>query len=98
MNFLATSTCFPFLSQILTVITSKSIIILFFFNEVVFLISAIYFTPSAEKFKYRFCIKIPMKTKPLSKIIKEIREANKDPEFRKGVKEFIKFHTGKDVL
>lgn len=39
-----------------------------------------------------------MKTKPWSKLIKEIKEASKDPEFRKGVKEFIKFHTGKDIL
>jgi len=39
-----------------------------------------------------------MKTKSLSKVIKEIKEANKNPEFRKGIKEFIKFHIGEDVL
>ncbi len=36
-----------------------------------------------------------MKTKPLSKVIKEIREANKDPEFRKAVARFIAYHEGK---
>jgi len=29
------------------------------------------------------------------KLIKDIKKANKDPEFRKGVKEFIRHHTGK---
>ena len=29
------------------------------------------------------------------KLIKDIKKANKDPEFRKGVKEFIRYHTGK---
>ena len=29
------------------------------------------------------------------KLIKDIEEANKDPEFRKGIDEFIAFHTGK---
>ena len=36
-----------------------------------------------------------MKTKmPWKKLMKEIREANKDPEFVKGVKEFIALTTG----
>jgi len=39
-----------------------------------------------------------MKPKSWNKLIKELKEANKDPEFRAGVREFIKFHTGKDVL
>ena len=39
-----------------------------------------------------------MKAKSWSKLIREIKEANKDPEFRKGIKEFIKFHTGNVVL
>ena len=29
------------------------------------------------------------------KLMKEIREANKDPEFKKGIKEFIALTTGK---
>lgn len=36
-----------------------------------------------------------MKTKPLSKLIKEIREANKDSEFRKAIARFIAHHEGK---
>ena len=29
------------------------------------------------------------------KLIKDIKKANKDPEFRKGIREFIRYHTGK---
>jgi hypothetical protein len=38
-----------------------------------------------------------MKRKKLSwsQLIKEIKEAKKDPEFLKALDEFIRFHTGK---
>lgn len=36
-------------------------------------------------------------TNEWKKLIKEIKEANKDPEFRKGIAEFITFHTGKKL-
>ena len=36
-----------------------------------------------------------MKAKSWSKLIKEIKEANKDPEFRKAISRFIAYHEGK---
>lgn len=43
---------------------------------------------------------MPAKPKPtyeerVKKLIRNIHEANKDPQFRKAVKAFIAYHTGK---
>lgn len=35
------------------------------------------------------------KTNEWKKLIREIKEARKDPEFMKGIKEFIEFHEGR---
>lgn len=36
--------------------------------------------------------------KPWGKLIKEIKEANRDPEFRKAIAKFIAYHEGRLTL